>query len=143
MIFLGFPRRILIYREITQLKLTQLISGRISNWTKLMPCSSGVYAFNYSDSGYKAIVSHSSQLCLCQFPRSSQSHKTCLRILSPSQTLKPITPLFLSGWLRFCKGVFLSYFSKSSKVSFVCSVEFFDSVLLKPKVDKRYKHKNQ
>lgn len=52
MIFLGFPRRILIYREITQLKLTQLISGRISNWTKLMPCSSGVYAFNYSDSGY-------------------------------------------------------------------------------------------
>ena len=56
---------------------------------------------------------------------------------------KITTPLFLSGLLRFCQGVFLSYFSKSSKVSLACSVGFFDTVLLKPKVDKSYKHKNQ
>ena len=80
-------------------------------------------------------------LCLTcfQVPRSSWPHKTPLRIWHPARPYKPITPLFLSGLLRFCQGVFLSYFSKSSKVSLVCSMGF----LLKPKVGKSYKHKNQ
>ena len=79
----------------------------------------------------------------CWVPGSSRSHKTRLRICHPAKPYKPITPLFLSGWLRFCQSVFLSYFSKSSKVSLVCSVGLFDGILLKPKVDKSYKHKNQ
>ena len=80
-------------------------------------------------------------LCLirCQVPRSSLPRKTHLRICHPARPYKPIAPLFVSGLLRFCQGVFLSYFSKSSKVSLVCSVGF----LLKPKVGKSYEHKNQ
>ena len=80
-------------------------------------------------------------LCLirCQVPRSSWPRKTHLRICHPARPYKPIAPLFVSGLLRFCQGVFLSYFSKSSKVSLVCSVGF----LLKPKVGKSYEHKNQ
>ena len=69
-------------------------------------------------------------LCLTRFrvPRSFWPHKTRLTICHPARPYKPITPLFLSGLLRFCQGVFLSYFSKSSKVSLVSSVGF----LLKP-----------
>ena len=78
-------------------------------------------------------------LTRCQVPRSSQPHKIHLRICHPARPYKPISPLLLSGLLRFCQGVFLSYFSKSSKVSLVCSVGF----LLKPKVGKSYEHKNQ
>ena len=82
-------------------------------------------------------------LTYCWVPGSSRSHKTRLRLCHPAKPYKPITPLFLSGWLRFYQSVFLSYFSKSSKVSLVCSVGLFDGILLKPKADKSYKHKNQ
>ena len=68
------------------------------------------------------------RLMCCQVPRSSQPHKIHLSICHPARPCKPITPHFLSGLLRFCQGVFLSYFSKSSKVSLVSSVGF----LLKP-----------
>ena len=69
-------------------------------------------------------------LCITHFwvPRSFWPHKTRLTICHPARPYKPITPLFPSGLLRFCQGVFVSYFSKSSKVSLVCSVGF----LLKP-----------
>ena len=42
------------------------------------------------------------------------------------------------GLLRFCQIVFLSYFSKSSKVTLFCSVGVFDGVLLKPKGDRSW-----